>query len=72
MEHSLDSFTDTERGGMDQAVREARAELDMDEPTEISTAPLEEELTRVDGGASKPKSQVRGQVLIARVIKVGG
>jgi len=76
VEHPLDdeeSFMDTERGGMEEAVREARAELEIGEPTDISTAPLSAELTMVDVdvAVSQPKSEVRGQVLIARVIKVG-
>lgn len=66
-----DPFMDTERGGFDDAVREARTELDMGEPTEVSSEPLEEEMTRVDGGGAS-KNQVRGPVVIARVIKVGG
>ncbi len=75
VERSLDDgFMDTERGGFDDAVREARAELDMGDSTEVSASPLDAEMTRVDGSAEtpKPKSQVRGQVVIARVIKVGG
>ena len=68
------SFMDTERGGMDEAVRAAREELEFEEPTDIATAPLSEELTMVDVDVdvSKPtKTEVRGQVRIARVIKVG-
>lgn len=68
------TFMDTERSGMAEAVQEARAELDMGEPTDVSTAPLSTELTMVDVDVEvgAPKTVTRGQVVIARVIKVGG
>lgn len=72
VERPLDDMMDTERGGMDEAVREARAELEIGEPTDISTAPLSGDMTRVDGSSERPEpSESHGEVIIARVIKVG-
>ncbi len=65
-----DELLDTARSGMDDAVREAREELDFGEPTDISSGPLSGEMTRVDG-EGPTKSETRGEVIIAQVIKVG-
>lgn len=67
-----DELTDTERSGMEEAVQAAREELAFGDPTAASTAPLDGDETRIDGRSEAPaKSEQHGEVLIARVIKVG-